>query len=162
MQHDLEKEAKAAMRLLRSEAVAVKMDPSRKDILIESGTDLIEALQEIRQELLCLEDAIAHHKKAEAHHKRQRDEAEERMAALRARVAEALYPVGKVVVDNKAVIPSKSPDSVVITDKAAIPEGLMAVETVVEPDKAAIKEALKNGEAVPGAELVTGKVKVAI
>ena len=159
---DLKTEAGAALRLLQDEWLAVKEDPARKQILIEGETDLIEAVRAARLELMCLEDAVQHHQEAAALHNREKDKAKERISALRAKIAEALYPIGKITVDNKPVIPSRSPDSVEITDKALIPDELMKIKTVKEPDKAAIKKALESGEAVPGAELITGKVKVVL
>lgn len=52
----------------------------------------------------------------------------------------------------------KNPDSVSITDEAAIPERFMVTPTPppAHPDKAAIKGAIKAGEEVPGADIVFG------
>ena len=160
--HDLKTEAGRALRLVQGEWRAIKEDPSRKQILIEGETNLVETVRAARFDLMCLEDAVQHHQEAAAMHNREKDKAKERIAALRAKIAEALYPIGKITVDNKPVIPSRSPDSVEITDKALIPDELMKTRTVKEPDKTAIKKALENGETVPGAELITGKVKVAL
>lgn len=45
--------------------------------------------------------------------------------------------------------------SVSITDEEKIPKAYMRTKTTTEPDKTAIKDALKTGEQIPGAELVT-------
>jgi len=48
-------------------------------------------------------------------------------------------------------------DSVVIQDETKIPEAFMVTKTTVTPDKVAIKKAIKEGQIVPGAELVESK-----
>lgn len=53
-----------------------------------------------------------------------------------------------------------SPDKVIITDEAAIPEKLFRVTK--EPNKAAIKAAIKNGEDVPGASLSNGGTTIQV
>ncbi|MGI3168417.1 siphovirus Gp157 family protein [Pseudooceanicola sp. C21-150M6] len=50
--------------------------------------------------------------------------------------------------------------SLKITDEAAIPSQLTV--TTTSPDKAAIKKALQAGEAIPGAELVTGDETISL
>lgn len=41
-----------------------------------------------------------------------------------------------------------------ITDEAQLPEEFLKVVTTAKPDKTALKDALKNGEEVPGCQLV--------
>ncbi len=50
----------------------------------------------------------------------------------------------------------KNPDSVNITDEAAIPEQFKEQVISWKIDKTAIKETIKNGQVIPGAELVNG------
>lgn len=54
----------------------------------------------------------------------------------------------------------KGGTSVNITNEADVPTQLC--KTTVTPDKAAIKKALQQGEAVPGAELVTGSETISV
>lgn len=55
---------------------------------------------------------------------------------------------------------TKGRESVEITDLEAIPQGYAKFEK--KPDKTAIAASIKNGEAVPGARLVTGEDGVRI
>lgn len=53
-----------------------------------------------------------------------------------------------------------SPDKVIITDEAAIPDQYQVIKK--EPNKTAIKNAIKNGQFVPGATLSNGGTSIAI
>lgn len=53
-----------------------------------------------------------------------------------------------------------SPDKVIITDEAAIPDEFMKI--VKEPNKTAIKNAIKNGQFVPGATLSNGGQTISV
>lgn len=50
--------------------------------------------------------------------------------------------------------------SVSIRNEGLLPEAYFRVKTLREPDKVAIKAAIKNGELVPGAEIVERKLLV--
>jgi hypothetical protein len=54
----------------------------------------------------------------------------------------------------------KSPDSVVVRDVDELPQGYFKVTR--QADKAAIKAAIKGGDTIPGAELVTGGETIAV
>lgn len=53
-----------------------------------------------------------------------------------------------------------SPDKVIITDEAAIPDAFMRVTK--EPNKAAIKSALKSGSIISGASLSNGGTTISV
>lgn len=50
---------------------------------------------------------------------------------------------------------SRQSTSVEITDEGLIPEELMRIKVEKAPDKSAIKQALKQGQDIPGAQLIT-------
>jgi hypothetical protein len=54
----------------------------------------------------------------------------------------------------------RSPDKVIITDEAAIPDQYQVIKK--EPNKTAIKNALKNGTYVPGATLSNGGTTLSV
>ncbi len=51
----------------------------------------------------------------------------------------------------------KNPHKVVITDENIIPSDFLETKEVQSIDKAKVKEALKNGDEVPGCELIQEK-----
>lgn len=55
----------------------------------------------------------------------------------------------------RVVLSLRSSESVEITDESGIPAEFIKVKTTTEPDKTAIKKAIKAGESVNGAVLVT-------
>jgi hypothetical protein len=50
---------------------------------------------------------------------------------------------------------SRKSSAVVIADEQALDPAWLAVTTTTKPDKAAIKEALKAGQQIPGAQLLS-------
>ncbi|WP_178862088.1 siphovirus Gp157 family protein [Thiomicrorhabdus cannonii] len=57
---------------------------------------------------------------------------------------------------------AKGVDRVQIDDEAALPDEYVRVKTDIAPDKTAIAKALKNGQAVPGAQLVKGPLSLRV
>lgn len=66
--------------------------------------------------------------------------------------------IGEVSTDEFAAKLDKKPASVIVTDPALIPAAYMRVPEppLPQPDKKAIGDALKQGQEVPGCELVQG------
>lgn len=73
--------------------------------------------------------------------------------SLTAYLAQALN--GEKFSTATVAVTFRKSQSVSITDAEAIPEAYMRTKVTTEPDKTAIKDALKGGEQIPGAELVT-------
>lgn len=57
---------------------------------------------------------------------------------------------------------AKGRDQVMIADESQIPDDYVRVKTEIKPDKVAIGKALKAGETVPGAQLVTGPTSLRV
>lgn len=57
---------------------------------------------------------------------------------------------------------AKGRDQVQIANESQIPDDYVRVKTEIKPDKVAIGKALKQGQAVPGAELITGPTSLRV
>lgn len=95
-------------------------------------------------------DALKAEKEAFAEREKQ---ARTKIDSLTAYLSQALN--GEKFSTPTVAVTFRRSQSVSITDAEAIPEAYMRTKTTVEPDKTAIKDALKGGEQIPGAELVT-------
>ena len=122
---DLKTEAGAALRLLMEEAKRIKHDPVARQDLIEGETNLVEAVKKRKWAITAAENEIARLEAEIAKATEKKRLMQKHVQNLRNGLAEALYPIGSIMVGNR-------------------------------------KKALENGETVPGAELITGKVKVAL
>lgn len=77
-----------------------------------------------------------------------------RIAFLKARYLDAMQRNGLTNVRGQVYALSvRKTDIVNITNEDKLPQEFLRVKTYTEPDKAAIKAALKEGQAIPGAEL---------
>lgn len=85
-----------------------------------------------------------------------------RMNFYRALILKLMTTAGldkhKATEGNISVV--NSPDKVIITDEAAIPDELMRIKK--EPDKTAIKKALQSGKKVSGASMSNGGITLMI
>jgi uncharacterized small protein (DUF1192 family) len=70
--------------------------------------------------------------------------------------------ISKIQCDLFSITLRKGSPVVNVIDESALPDDYVTVKTVVSPDKRAIGAALKAGEEIPGAELVTGKSSILI
>lgn len=57
---------------------------------------------------------------------------------------------------------AKARQVVHVTDESALPDSMISVKTEIKPNKTEILKALKEGEEVPGAELVYGETSLRI
>lgn len=80
--------------------------------------------------------------------------AENRIAYLKKCYTDTLKAAGLQCVNGSVYrLSIRSTDVVRITDDAILPAEYVRTKTTTEPDKVALKSALKEGQAIPGAEL---------
>jgi hypothetical protein len=84
------------------------------------------------------------------------DKAEKRKELFKQRLSEAMIFFGVEKIDSPLLkLSFRKSEAVEILDEEEIPDAFIDVKEVVTISKARIKEALKKGEVVPGAELIT-------
>ena len=89
------------------------------------------------------------------HMKKREDAIKRRMDSMKQHLAESMIAVGKNRISTaKAALSFRKSVRVNITNDGAVPDDLCEVTMDRKPDKTAIGKLLKEGKAVPGAELV--------
>lgn len=123
------------------------------DLLINKTDNMVNFVQKLKDE----QDLAAEHIKRLQEFKKVRQNAIDKLSSY---VIECLDRVEKKKVEGKlgAIATRKPAEAVGIDNENAVPAEYTKVK--VELDKAKIKKALKDGEEVPGARLVSGKKSV--
>lgn len=123
---------------------------------LDGETDAADLADRLIAELADAEAMADAIKAQEADLKARRGRYEMRGEAFRRQLLNLLDAMGEKKIERPRATVSRRAGlpSVQITDEASIPSQLC--KTTVTPDKAAIKAQLLAGEAVPGAQIVTG------
>lgn len=152
--HKIKAEAAAAQHILRQLSATHDIDDETRQIVAESETDIVPAIEAAitrRAELAEMEAAL----------KQRMDDLEARrhrmklsIAAIDAALQMALEVTGQQRIEaaEATIYLQANPVSVIVTDPARIPAEFMR-QRDPEPDKKAIKTALIGGEHIPGCEL---------
>lgn len=159
--HDLVKEAEAAAAVLRKENRAIYGDKKARQDLIEGETQLVEMAREILSQIDHCNAAAAAAAREIDLQRRLKASLEEQADALRQELADALAPIGSIMVDGATVTSKRTPPSVMIINEAAIPAQFKREVVKLVVDKAALKSALVDAP-IPGAELSNGGVTIQV
>lgn len=163
MRHRLAIEADQARRVLASLADDIDGDADLAASAVELQTSLPEAVDEALQRLaevdgmsVVLGERI---KNMQARKKRLETQADR----IRQTLATALgsVDVQRLERPTGTVALTRTPQTVIITDAAALPASMVR-QPPPEPDKIALKKALVAGQRVPGATLSNGNITVTI
>lgn len=129
---------------------------------LDGETDAAEIADRLLAELADAEAMAEAIRGQEADMKARRQRYDMRGEAFRRQLLNLLDAIGEKKIERPRATVSRRAGlpSVQITDEAAVPSQLC--KTVVTPDKAAIKAQLMAGEAVPGAQIVTGEDGVTV
>lgn len=132
---------------------------------ILSGWEAVEALDMALDKKLencalayknCLADVAAIAGEIKSFQKRKKS-AENTAERLKNSIQKTMEDTGKTKFETtRAALSFRQSESVNFTDKKAIPPEFMRQKDP-EPDKTAIKKAIKAGQAVPGAELISNR-----
>lgn len=162
--HHIGREAQAAKLLL--DAVNEKFDDDEDAALtvVEGETSFLEVVDEALARLAVLnayEDGIGATIKRLAERSGRLQTQAER---IKGSLMMAMDTVGMKKLERPTATLSlaKSPDKAIITSEVDLPSGFLVEKTTVTPDKKAILAALKEGTAIPGAELSNGGVSLRI
>ena len=139
------------------------VDPETGEV--DAGSiQALEELQEARDEKL--EGCGAYIKNLEAEAKAIKEEADrlkkraeqkqKNADRIREYVSNILQAAGETKFESaKVVFSFRKSEALNITDEEKLPAAYMVTKTETAPDKAAIKKALKAGELIEGAEIIT-------
>lgn len=139
----------------------IELDEETGEILGGLELDEIEAkLEDKAESVACfIKDrrAFAETLKAEERAlKERRERVEKKVDWLTDYLSNCLFAAGKDRVETpRALVSFRRSESVYIADESVLPEEYVTVKVERKPDKTLIKKALKSGEAVAGAELIS-------
>lgn len=157
------------MRLdaLYLEAVAGSLEPYREDLeafwdTLDGETDVMDIVGQLLEASVQADAGLAASDEIIKKWQERKSALASRQQAIRSSLKTILSATGmdKIPHPLGTVSLRAGSQSVVITDEKEIPSQLCKV--TVTPDKAAIKKYLQAGEAVAGAELVTGEETISI
>jgi len=162
--HHIGREAQAAKILLDAVNERFDTDEDAAMTVVEGETSFLEVVDEALERMAVID---AHQEAIDAAVARMKGR-KERLDAQAERIKGSLMMAMDTVGMKKLERPiatlslAKSPDKVVITNEADLPSTFLVEKTTVYPDKKAILAALKEGAAIPGAELSNGGVSLRI
>lgn len=151
--------------LWNAEALQRLIDTDDLDLLvdsIEAETDLWECLDELHQTILDDDAAIEGVKSVMARLQDRADAAKHRQGKVREAIFKAMNRLGLTSIKRPTATFSvrKGGQKVDIYDEKELPTQFYKNEPVLQ--RAALTKALKEGESVPGAQLVEGKPTLSI
>lgn len=162
--HHIGREAQAAKILL--DAVNEKFDDDEDAALtvVEGETSLLEVVDEALERMMILS---AYQGGIDETIKRLRERSgrfEAQSERIKGALTMAMDTVGMKKLERPIATLSiaKSPDKAIITSEVDLPSSFLVEKTTVTPDKKAILAALKEGAAIPGAQLSNGGASLRI
>lgn len=162
--HHVAREAQAAKMLLDSVQQSFEDDGDDASTVVDGETSLFEVVDDV---LLRLAEIDAHCEgidMAVASMAARKGRLQAQSARLKSSLLMAMDTIGAKKLERPTATLSlaKVPDKAVITNEEALPSGFLVEKTEIKPDKKAILAALKEGAAVPGAELSNGGMTLRI
>lgn len=162
---ELSREAQAAKMLL--DAINQKFDGEDEDVAltaVEGETSLLEVIDEALARLVVLnayQDGI---EAAIERMKSRGSRLEVQAERIKSSIMLAMDTVGMKKLERPTATLSlaKAPDKAIITTEADLPSTFLVEKVEIKPDRKAILAALKEGKAIPGAELSNGGVTLRI
>jgi hypothetical protein len=162
--HHIGREAQAAKMLLDAVNEKFDADEDAAMTVVEGETSLVEVIDQILVRIATLEAYQDGVQDTIGKMKGRADRLDMQAARLKASLMMALDTIGAKKMERPTATLSlaKSPDKAVITNEADLPSSFLIEKTTVSPDRKAILAALKEGTAIPGAELSNGGVSLRI
>jgi hypothetical protein len=160
----LGKEAQAAKILLDAVNERFDADEDAAMTVVEGETSFLEVVDEALERLAVIQGMCDGLMDAGARIGARSERLAAQAARIKGSLSMALDTVGLKKLERPIATLSlaKSPDKAVITNEADLPSSFLIEKTTVSPDKKAILAALKEGAAIPGAELSNGGVSLRI
>ena len=134
-------------------------DDSVKDTLESLEGEFKLKVTNVAMFIKNLENLAEGIKEAESRQRKRRTSTESKIKSLKEYLKDNLEKTNTHKVENAqiSITIQKNPHKVVITDENVIPSDFLETKEVQSIDKAKVKEALKNGDEVPGCELIQEK-----
>lgn len=162
--HRIGREAQAAKMLLDAVNERFDADEDAAMTVVEGETTFIEVVDEALEriaEISAHQDGITNVVERMKSRAARLDAQAER---IKGAIIMAMDTVGMKKLERPIATLSlaKSPDKAIITNEEALPSSFLVEKTEIKPDRKAILAALKDGAAVPGAELSNGGTSLRI
>lgn len=162
--HHIGREAQAAKILLDAVNERFDADEDAAMTVVEGETSFIEVVDEALERMAVIDAHQEAIDAAVARMKGRKERLDAQAERIKGSLLMALDTVGMKKLERPLATLSlaKSPDKAIVTNEADLPSSFLVEKTTVTPDKKAILAALKEGVAIPGAELSNGGVSLRI
>lgn len=162
--HHIGKEAQAAKILLDAVNERFDADEDAAMTVVEGETSFIEVVDEALERMAVIDAHQEAIDAALARMKGRKERLDAQAERIKGSLMMALDTVGMKKLERPTATLSlaRSPDKAIVTSEADLPSSFLVEKTTVSPDRKAILAALKEGAAIPGAELSNGGVSLRI